>query len=283
MWSSAPAAQMCSKRLPPWYAGTLVFPNLFGSAYDVRTLTLFTGLGVSHDHILYIGIAALAPLGFAIYSLRHRGLTAPAHRRVAFLVVLATLSLLIMMAAPLYVPVTRFIPLLQVIRVAVRAGVLFLFAASALVALGTDSLLSVSGEALTRLNLYARRIALAAFIFVAAAIAASYLFRLAGVAVDAGERGKLRSPKEPRPRCQPVSAADAGIVIPLRSSSHGLVLAWRASGRLSRTGLFAALVSLLLIDLFWIRGQFNRTFDRSRVFPPTATPTSFNPFPPGAF
>src|SRR3989441_4769085 len=50
--------------LPPWYAATLVFPNLFGSAYDARMLTLFTGIGVSHDHILYLCIAALVPLCF---------------------------------------------------------------------------------------------------------------------------------------------------------------------------------------------------------------------------
>src|SRR5215475_13119069 len=40
--------------LPPWYALTLVFPNLFGEAYDARILKLFTALGVSHDHILYL-------------------------------------------------------------------------------------------------------------------------------------------------------------------------------------------------------------------------------------
>ncbi|HSO74033.1 MAG TPA: hypothetical protein VLU47_04280, partial [Blastocatellia bacterium] len=269
--------------LPPWYAGTLVFPNLFGSAYDVRTLTLFTALGVSHDHILYMGIAALAPLGFAIYLLKHRGLAAPAERRVAFLVVLAVLSLVIMMAAPLYVPVTRFIPLLQVIRVAVRAGVLFLFAASALVALGTDSLLSASGEALTRLNRYARRIALAAFVVVAAAIAASCVFRLAGVAVDAGERGKLAFARRAAlALSSQFLPPDAGIVIPLAFViAVVLLLAWRASGRLSRTGLFAALVSLLLIDLFWISGQFNSTFDRSRVFPRTATTDLLRSLPPG--
>ena len=109
--------------LPPWYGATLLFPNLFGSAYDVRTLTLFTALGVSHDHILYLGVAALAPLVFAFYMLKRRGLAGPIERRVAFFVALAAVSLLIMMAAPLYVPVTRFIPVLQVIRVAVRAGV----------------------------------------------------------------------------------------------------------------------------------------------------------------
>jgi hypothetical protein len=60
-------AEMSYIYLPPWYALTLILPNLFGEAYDTRTLTLFTALGVSHDHILYIGIAALAPLSFALF------------------------------------------------------------------------------------------------------------------------------------------------------------------------------------------------------------------------
>ncbi|HEY9231652.1 MAG TPA: hypothetical protein VIS78_05880, partial [Blastocatellia bacterium] len=60
-------AEMGYIYLPPWYALTLIFPNLFGAAYETRTLTLFTALGVSHDHILYIGIAALAPLAFALF------------------------------------------------------------------------------------------------------------------------------------------------------------------------------------------------------------------------
>ncbi len=269
--------------LPPWYAGTVLFPNLFGSAYDIRTLTLFTGLGVSHDHILYLGVPALVPLGFAIYLLKRRGLAAPAHRQAAFLVALAAVSLVIMMAAPLYVPVTRFLPLLQVIRVAVRAGVLFLFAASALVALGTDSLLSAGAEVLTKLTRCARRIALAAFLFVAAATVASYLIKLSAVAVDASQRGKLAFARR---AALALSAQflppDAGIVIPLAFIlAVALLLTWRTSGRLSRSGLFAALVSLLLIDLFWNSGQFNGTFDRSRVFPPTQTTNLLRSLPPG--
>ncbi|HET8678223.1 MAG TPA: hypothetical protein VFO63_20640, partial [Blastocatellia bacterium] len=34
--------------LPPWYAATLIFPNLFGAAHDTTTLNLFTALNVSH-------------------------------------------------------------------------------------------------------------------------------------------------------------------------------------------------------------------------------------------
>jgi hypothetical protein len=260
-----------------------LFPNLFGSAYDVRTLTLFTGLGVSHDHILYLGVAALVPLGFAVYSLKRRAFAAPTHRRVAFFAVLAALSLIIMMAAPLYVPVTRFIPVLQVIRVAVRAGVLFLFAASALVALGTDHLLNASAEALTRFTRYARRTAAAALIFVAAAAGAAYLMKLGGFAVDAGERGKLAFARR---AAIALSAQflppNAAIIIPLAlAAALVLLLSWRSSGRLSRSGLVTALVSLLLIDWFWASGQFNRSFDRSRVFPPTQITDLLRSLPPG--
>ena len=53
--------------LPPWYLATLVFPNLFGAPYDSRFLTLFQAVNVSHDHSLYIGIAALAMIGFCLY------------------------------------------------------------------------------------------------------------------------------------------------------------------------------------------------------------------------
>src|SRR5215216_2600313 len=93
--------------LPPWYLLTLVFPKLFGEAYDTKTLTLFTALGVSHDHILYLGVAALLPLGFSVYLLK-RG----RHPRALFFALLAALSLIMMMTAPLYVPVTRYVPIL---------------------------------------------------------------------------------------------------------------------------------------------------------------------------
>jgi hypothetical protein len=269
--------------LPPWYAGTLVFPNLFGAAYDVRTLTLFTGLGVSHDHILYLGVAALAPVGLAVYLLKRRGLAGSVQRRAAFFVLLGGLSLAVMMAAPLYVPVTRFIPVLQVIRVAVRAGVLFLFAASALVAFGTDQLLSASIEVLTRFTRHARKFALALVICVAAAVAASCVVKLTNVAVDATERGKLAFVRK---TAVALSAQflppDAGIVIPLVFlGAVILLLSWRSSGRLTRSGLFTALVSLLLIDLYWNSGQFNRTFDRARVFPPTQTTDLLRSLQPG--
>ncbi|MEN3335875.1 MAG: hypothetical protein V7641_5240, partial [Blastocatellia bacterium] len=140
-------AEMGYIYLPPWYGLTLIFPNFFGEAYDTRTLTLFTALGVSHDHILYIGIAALAPLAFALFWWKKtRHVAVPPRHRVALFALLAAVSLLVMMTTPLYVPVTRYIPVLQVIRVAVRAGVIFHFAVAALVALGADLLMQADRD-----------------------------------------------------------------------------------------------------------------------------------------
>src|SRR5258705_1820378 len=93
-----------------------------------------------------------------------------------------------MMAAPLYVHVTRFIPIVQVIRVAVRAGVLFLFAAGVLVAFGTDLLLESGVDALRRFTAHARRFALGVTAFVLVAVIGSYLVKVVGVA-DHGRCG----------------------------------------------------------------------------------------------
>ena len=263
--------------LPPWYGLTLVFPNLFGAAYDTRTLTLFTALGVSHDHILYLGIAALLPLAFIIYRLKS------AHSRVGFFALLAAISLVIMMTTPLYVPVTRFIPVLQVIRVAVRAGVLFLFAAAALVAFGTDSLMRASNDALFGFARLARKFLFVTLGFVATAIIASYLMKLAGFAVETSDRGRMAFiRKSAAALASQFTPPDAGIIIPLVLLSVAVVLLWLLSKeRLSRKAFFASLVALLIVDLFWASGQFNRSFERSRVYPATQITDRLRQLPPG--
>src|SRR5262249_6081553 len=163
--------------LPPWYASTLIFPNLFGAAYDTRALTLFTALGVSHDHILYIGIAALLPLGYCLYrytkTRRKRSKASSnepdadqlSRQQITFFVLLAFCSLVLMMTAPVYVYLTRFIPILQVIRVAVRAGVLFLFAVVAISAFGLDALLTTESDLLKRFARLVNRSAIAVAAF----------------------------------------------------------------------------------------------------------------------
>ena len=282
--------------LPPWYAGTLVFPNLFGSAYDAKALTLFTALGVSHDHILYLGIAALVPLGFCLYWLRQtsskRGgdsllqtssSVVGARNHIVFFTALAALSLIIMMTAPLYVPVTRYIPVLQVIRVAVRAGVLFLFGASVLVAFGTDLLVESGTEALRRFGRLARRFGIAVAGFVLLAVIGAYLVKLTGLAVEAEERGRLAFIR----RAASVLSAqfappNVSILITLGLLCASIVLVWALCERRLSTGrVLFLLPALLMIDLFWNSAQFDHSFDRSRVFPRTEVTDLLHSLPPG--
>ncbi len=282
--------------LPPWYAATLVFPNFFGSAYDAKALTLFTALGVSHDHILYLGIAALAPLGFGFYWLRQTknkqsegsrlqiaGLDGAVRNSVVFFVVLGALSLVLMMAAPLYVHVTRFIPILQVIRVAVRAGVLFLFAAAVLVAFGTDLLLESPPDALRRFGRLARRFALGVAAFVLVAVSGSYVIKLVGITVNAGERGRLAFIRRTALALSAqFTPPNVSILIPLALlfGVAFLVLAF-VEKRLTSRSVFFCMVALLMVDLFWNSNQFDHTFDRSRVFPRTEITDLLHSLPPG--
>jgi len=280
--------------LPPWYLGTLVFPNLFGAAYDAKMLTLFTALGVSHDHILYLGVAALLGTGLCLYWLkltrRKRGdgetmrrADAAIRSRAAYFAWLAALSLVIMMAAPLYVPITRYIPILQVIRVAVRGGVLFLFAISVLAGFGTDLLLQWDSDAIRRFIRPMRRFVFAIMAFVALAAALAYIAKLTGFAVDSGEKGRMafihRAASALSVQFTP---PNLGILIPLALliAVFFLVCA-QSQQRLTSKNVFVCLIGLLLIDLSWNSSQFDHAFDRSRVYPKTEITDLLHTLPPG--
>jgi hypothetical protein len=277
--------------LPPWYGATLIFPNLFGEAYDATALRLFTGLGVSHDHILYIGIAGLALAGFSLFWMRSRPLSpspplplSPSPLlQVSLFAWLGIFSLLVMMAAPLYVPVTRFIPILQVIRVAVRAGVLFLLAASVLVGFGADLLLSVEYSLVAKFSKLVRRTLLATVALVVLAVLSFMVLRATGFAAAVTEHGKIAFVRRAAAvLSEQFLPPKLSILIPL------IFLAVVAasvqlfcSNRLNRETLFGILAGLLIVDLFWCGSQFNQTFDRSRVFPTTEITGTLKSLPPG--
>lgn len=279
--------------LPPWYAATLFFPHLFGAAYDAKMVTLFTAINVSHDHIIYLGIAALLPLGFSVYSYAlhwriHKqalaeGRTRDYSDRVAFFLLLLVFALVMMMAAPLYVPLTKFIPILQVIRVAVRAGVLYLFAASVLIAYGTDALLRADAQTFAGFARQARKALIVIVAAVIASTALSYILRLTGFAADTSERGRvafLRRAAEGL--SSQFTPPNKDILIPLAFLFAAVALVvLTARGTVGRKTFFAALVLLLAVDLFWNGSYYNQSFDRARVFPQTKITELLSALPPG--
>lgn len=267
--------------LPPWYLATVVFPKLFGSAYDADMLRLFTALNVSHDHILYIGIAALVPIGSLLYS--REGLSDAARLRVRFFWLLAGIALVAMTCAPLYVHVTRYVPVLQTIRVIVRVAVLFMFALAVLVGFGTHQLMRAETGSLTELAGYVKRFATAAGVFVLMSAAVAYWVKLFGSEWDLTERGSeaflRRSAVALSAQFTPPSSS---IIVSIILLAAVALLIWLAGrDRLGRRSLFVVLVILLVGDLFWNAAEFTQGFDRSKVFPRTRITDLLASLPPG--
>jgi hypothetical protein len=328
--------------LPPWYLVTLIFPDLFGTAYDPKMVTLFTALNVSHDHSLYLSIAALLPLGFLIYWLKQRYQNAKPQRRetakeigvnpvkkivarrknisarleavferrrfdteqsatpqsssraaltqhrIAFFIFLFVFALVVMMAAPLYVYLTQFIPVLRSIRVIVRAGVMFIFAATVLMGFGADLLLKASAEELKHFNRYVNKFLLTVFALIAAAATASFLIELSGFidgvsgeyVAGSGRLAYLRNV------CAVMSSQftrpGASLLLPL-----GFLLAvynlWQGliQNRISRNLFFALLVVVLISDLYVNSRQYDKTHDRKQVFPATRITDKLKELAPG--
>jgi hypothetical protein len=300
-------------------------------------VTLFTALNVSHDHSLYLSVAALLPLGFLLYRLgknrreakRQQGAKSEAQSgatpitdegagedarvrsfktsedtsrdesvsplasrlssyRLSFFVFFAVFALVVMMAAPLYVYGTQYVPVLRSIRVIVRAGVMFLFAASVLVSFGADFLLDAGMDELKRFHPFARRFFVAVFAFAGLSALASLLIKLSGFITNtngeyiagSGRLAYLRS----------VAAAMTGqfarpgvsILLPLGLLTLVYLLwCWLLKNRISRDQFFVLLVALLIGDLYLNSLQFDKTHDRRQVFPATAITERLKQLPQG--
>ena len=302
--------------LPPWYLLTLVFPNLFGSAYDVESIRLYTPLGVSHDHILYLGIGALVPAGFGVWCLwksaRHKTpdgsvegssdhftedsqttLSSQNSRRAQvenrsrrtflFYGTLSTLALILMIAAPVYVHVTKYVPVLQSIREVSRAGVLFVFAASTLAAIGMNLLLTSNPERMQRFGrVFLKTAILVTGVVLISGAAALFAVRMGWAADDQGRGLRAFASRAIFNFSGQFWPVDVWILLPIVFSGIVISILWLAARlRLSRELLFAALLVLVVVELALNGRQFNSTHDRSRVFPPTETTRLLQGLPPG--
>jgi hypothetical protein len=294
--------------LPPWYMVTLVFPNFFGTAYDSKLVNLFTALNVSHDHSLYLSVAALVPLGFLIYRLIQNRQTKKVQNaegenptemfatmqnrieqhRLSFFLFFIILALFVMMAAPLYVHVTRFLPVLQTIRVIVRAGVMFIFAAAVLIAFGTDLLLKAEREVLRNFTNQAKRFLFITLALVGVGSLFSYVLKLSGFIRDTSVEYVAGSGRLAYIKSFLVALASqlappqASVFLPLLLLGIIYSLLWlRNQSKITQKVFFAALVALLIGDLFLNSLQYDKTHDASRVFPKTQITEKLKSLPPG--
>jgi hypothetical protein len=300
--------------LPPWYLATLVFPDIFGAPYDARFLTLFQAINVSHDHTLYMGIAALAMLGFCLFSLKRlAGMTRPeapdgsigpsketpladgltdsrrrltlsfGHDRLVFFTALFGFAIFIITAAPIYVHITRFVPVLQTIRAINRAGVLSVFSASVLVAFGCHFSLDAPREMILDFYRFGKRFLYLLIGLVAIGAGAAYGIKAAGLQMAEQGRGKVVFIRNALGLISTqLAPPNMGILIPLGLAIIVVIFLYLAgSERINRRALYAGIVALLLVDLFWNSRNFEHSYDRSGVYPHTEITDLLATLPPG--
>jgi hypothetical protein len=295
--------------LPPWYLITLVFPNILGAPYDARFLTLFQAINVSHDHSLYMGIAPLAMFGFCLFWLMR--VARPAKRlliqtsampaealavgdqfqlvpsfgrdRLIFFTGLFGLALLIITAAPVYVHVTKFVPVLQTIRVIMRGAVLLVFSASVLVAFGCQLLLDAPRDAVMAYYRVGKRSLYFLIGALAIGAAGAYAIKAAGWQASSQSKGKLAFIKNALSLiATQLAPPNIGVFAPL-----GLILAvcillyLAATRRINRQAVYSVMVGLLIVDLFWNSRNFEHSYDGSAIYPHTQTTDRLAQLPPG--
>jgi uncharacterized membrane protein YfhO len=167
--------------------------------------------------------------------------------------------------------------------VAVRAGVLFLFAACVLVGCGIDQMLKSSADTLAQFARLIRKVLIVTIAFVIVAVIISYLIRITGIAAGAGDRGRMAFVRRAvLVLSDQFTPPDIGIILPLAfAGAVFLLMNAFIKSRISRRVFSAGLVALLIVDLFWNSGQFNSSFERSRVYPSTQITDLLRGLPPG--
>ncbi len=120
--------------LPPWHLLTLILPRAFGRAFDSTIAKRFVDIGVSQDHIIYLGLVSLIFVAIICWRTKSQEID----KRIYYFAILAIGALIVMVSAPIYVHVTKYIPVLKTIRAVTRISGIYIFGSAVLVAYGAD-------------------------------------------------------------------------------------------------------------------------------------------------
>lgn len=246
--------------IPPWHLLTLVFPRAFGEAFDPRYLKMFVEMGVSQERSLYLGLAALPLILLA--------LTRRKERHIYYFAGLLLLAVLTVTCAPLYVHITKYIPVLKTIRAITRISCLYALAASVLVAYGAQTLLEMKQEQLQQFLGKLRRAYLgwiALFLLLVPLL--FYLSRYLPKDYEVGSRWRRWPLKVLTALSMQVSTDNYGLIVPLVVA---LLLLGLTLLKLQSQRVLAGMVVVLVLELVWNGAQYNRTYPRLQVYAPTA-------------
>jgi Bacterial membrane protein YfhO len=253
--------------MPPWHLITLILPRVFGKAFDPNFLEMFVGVGVSQDRSVYLGIVTLFLTGLAVWR--------PVDRRVYYFAGLVAFSLFVVTCAPIYVHLTRFLPVVRTIRAITRVNGLYAVGGAVTAAYGAQRLLSLDRSATLAFLSWARRLALWILSGIALLTVAFWSFstRIPTNFRDGSRWRRLavRLALTLSNQFQP-SIANIDLWIPVGVLLIVLALCWFFSrGDWSPRILLAVLTVVLCCELVWNDSQYNPTFRRDALYSATAT------------
>ncbi|MEW6729733.1 MAG: YfhO family protein [Acidobacteriota bacterium] len=253
--------------LPPWHLLTLLLPRAFGSAFDARSLQMFVEMGVSQDRSVYLGLLALPLIGLALWR--------PRDRRVYYFAGLVVSALLVLTCAPLYVHITKYLPILRTIRAITRINVLYAFGGAVLVAYGSNRLLTLTQPLLTKFLMQLRRISIYWLgVLVGATLLLGGFGRYLPQDIERGNWLRRWGLKIANSLAEQFHWGwhNYDLFVPFTMVLIVILLCWYFLYRPPSATMLLAIIALLLtVELIWNDSQYNRTFPAQLVYRQTAT------------
>ncbi|MCS6885305.1 MAG: YfhO family protein [Acidobacteriota bacterium] len=243
--------------IPPWHLLTLIFPRAFGEAFDTFYLKLFVEMGVSQERSLYLGIAALPLLTIGL--LKHED------RRKYYFAALALLALLTVTLVPLYVHMTKYIPVLKTIRATTRVSCLYGFATAALVAYGVEVILKLTRPEVDHFLATVRKCCFGWFA-VSTVLTTLPLFKIPEPTGSLPQRWLLKVLSGLSMQFE-LRINNYGLFLPAAVVLCILLLTFQAN--ISPRRLLAFIVLILATELWWNGTQYNRSYPRTQLYAPT--------------
>ncbi|MBL8151204.1 MAG: YfhO family protein [Blastocatellia bacterium] len=255
--------------LPPWHLLTILFPRSYGEAFEPKYLKMFVEMGVSQDRSIYLGIATLTLLPAALWKVKDR--------KVYLFAFLLVAAIVVATCPPIYVHITKYLPVLKTIRAITRVSIVYTFAGAVLAAYGMEKILELSkedllsflktGQKLYSVFLLTILLAVAVFTLVARFIPQDF---------DNGNRLRRWSLKIVLPLVDQFhfSLKNFDLLVPLSIVTTLIIIFWYCRSYFTNSTkgiLFYLLTTVMSCELLWHTSQYNPTFQSDLVYRKTST------------
>jgi hypothetical protein len=258
--------------LPPWYLPTLIFPRILGRAFEPAITKQFVDIGVSQDHIIYLGVVSLIFISFTFWQQSWN----VKDKKIYYFILITIGALAVMMLTPFYVHITKYLPVLKTIRATTRISGIYAFGGAVLTAYGAHYLLTTSWS---EIKLFIQKVKSIMIILLLIIIFFISLFMfLGGLLPNNIEKFSgvvnlsfriLNSFK------QTLSFNNIDIIVSLIIlATITIILYFLLSTKEDKNFIFILIMFfILLIELIWQGNQYNQTFQTNLIYKENKTVT----------